>query len=56
MSAAEFIDKVLTPVGGGVGVFLAFRWSPQLKTQPMSVALLGAVSVALILAALKWLA
>jgi len=56
MDAAAFIDKVLTPIGGGLGVFLAFRFSSQLKTQPMSVALLGAAVAALALAAFKWLA
>lgn len=57
MDAATFIDVVLTPVGGGIGAFLATRFvqrrngsTPSQKHQP----LLVGVCVAAVLFALKF--
>ncbi|ESW64303.1 hypothetical protein X769_15460 [Mesorhizobium sp. LSJC268A00] len=56
MNAVEFIDKVLTPLGGGLGVLLACRFSPQLRAQVRpGLELVMAVIVVLILGAIKWL-
>ena len=46
MSAAEFIDKILTPVGAGAGVLIASRTSKHLKQQPWWVGVGMAVAVA----------
>lgn len=56
MDLAEFIDKVLTPLGGGLGVLLAYRFSPRLRAQvkPGREYATAAIIV-LILGAIKWL-
>lgn len=56
MNAVEFIDKILTPLGGGLGVLLASRFSPQLHAQvkPGWEYVMAAI-VVLILGAIKWL-
>lgn len=56
MNAVEVIDKILTPLGGGLGVLLACRFSPQLRplVKPGLEYVIAAI-VVLILGAIKWL-
>ncbi len=56
MDAATFIDKVLTPLAGGVGLYLATLSSPNLKSQSKGAKALMIVAVVVTLGCLKWLA
>jgi hypothetical protein len=56
MDAPTFIDKVLTPLGAGVGVYLGISFSPMLRQQSKLAKGLVVAAVVIILGGLKWFA
>ena len=54
MDAPEFIDKVLTPLGVGLGAFIATRISPQLRQQSNTIVALQIAAAVLLFGSLKW--
>ncbi|CAM5590423.1 hypothetical protein MAUB1S_09966 [Mycolicibacterium aubagnense] len=54
MTLAEFIDKVLTPLAAGLGMYLATRFSARMREQSNKVTALQVVAVVVIVGGLKW--
>ena len=54
MNAAEFIDKILTPLGAGLGMYLATRFSPRLREQSSKAIALQVIAVVVVFGGLKW--
>jgi hypothetical protein len=56
MDAATIIDKIVTPLGAGLGAFIGLRMLPQTKGRPVLQAIGIAACVAAIMFAIKFFA
>ena len=56
MDSVTFIDKVVTPLAGGLGVYFGASYVPALKHLSKGTKVLMALAVVVILGSLKWFA